>query len=200
MAALENTPEARFSAYDSHFELFKMTKDDSHLRSMFSLIDLDGDGHVSKSEVLQYYQSHDSDYQAELFTKAVMAIGDTNKDGFLDEREFVAFARELATFEPQEVTPSTPELAAGLVELDRIFSHYQTTHDPKYLETMFHTMDLNRDGFITHTEFRESVFCRGFKSQEFAARFLMAIGDENQDGVLSIAEFVELMQRCLSMG
>lgn len=198
MSALETTPEARFSACDSHFSLYKMTGDEEHLHAMFRLLDLDEDNRASKGEIRRYYLSRETENRAEQLTRTVFALADTDGDGTLDEGEFVTWCKQFATFEFGEIDTSQPGTAAEIAELDRLLARYQTTSDPKYLESMFRLIDLNHDGYISRSEFRSSVLCKVFKSPDFAATFLMELGDINSDGVLSAKEFVDLMVGCMA--
>jgi len=198
MSALETSPEARFAACDSHFSLYKMTGDEEHLHAMFRLLDLDGDNRASKGEIRRYYSSRETESRAEQMTRTVFALADTDGDGTLDEGEFVTWCKKFATFEFGEVDTSQPGIATEVAELDRILTRYQSTSNPKHLESVFRLIDLNHDGFISRSELRSSVLCKCFQSPDFAAAFLMELGDTNSDGVMSAKEFVELMTGCMA--
>lgn len=198
MSALDTTPEARFAAYDSHFSLYKMTGDVEHLRAMFHLLDLDGDNRASKSEILQYYSCHEPANRAQEMTRTVFALADTNKDGSLDEGEFVSWCQQLATFELGEIDTSQRATAQEMAEIDRALTRFQDTQDNKYLENIFRLVDQNHDGVISSAELRASALCKAFKSPDFAATFLMKLGDTNDDGVLNLPEFIELMNACVA--
>jgi Ca2+-binding EF-hand superfamily protein len=77
---------------------------------------------------------------------------------------------------------------------------YSESSDVKHLQACFQLIDRDRDGVISLEELQQSCLCRGAKDREVAARVLMQAGDLDQNGVLSLAEFVGLVGGAYSEG
>ena len=80
-------------------------------------------------------------------------------------------------------------------QLDAIEASYKADHDKAHLSRAFHLIDADNDGTVTKIELVAAMQFQLGADAEFAASFMIALGDQNDDGVLSEAEFVELMAK-----
>ena len=67
-------------------DLYEETRDDELLRQCFQLLDLNGDGVVSKKELKKSYLCRGA--SGEEAVRVLMQLGDTNQDGVLSVEEF----------------------------------------------------------------------------------------------------------------
>lgn len=67
-------------------DLYEETRDDELLRQCFRLLDLNGDGVVSKGELRKSYLCRGK--SGEEAVRVLMQLGDTNQDGVLSAEEF----------------------------------------------------------------------------------------------------------------
>jgi len=179
---------SRYEQYEALLEDFETTGTVEPLYRMFQLLDLDGDGRISKAELLAFYRSREQEREAAKATRSFFKLGDTNQDGFLDQQEFLAlFTRSSEESEALSQTDA---------ECKRLLDTYEETRDDRLLESCFRMLDLNGDGVVSKAELKKSYLCRGAGKDE-AARILMQLGDANQDGVLSLEEFVQLIKQSL---
>ena len=180
-----------YDQYESLLEQYEETGSVEHLHGMFRLLDLDGDGLVSKEELLIFYRTRERENEASKAARAFMKLGDTNHDGLLEENEFIALFTQASNLDIDE---SGGALSATDEECKRHLDAYERTRDDRHLHSCFQTLDINKDGVISKSELKSSYLCRGASSED-AARFLMQLGDANSDGVLSIDEFVQLIKQ-----
>lgn len=64
------------------------TRDSTHFKAAFQLLDQDGDGLLSPQDFLVFPIPGQSLEKAQAEAEKILRIGDSNKDGFLDEKEF----------------------------------------------------------------------------------------------------------------
>lgn len=183
-----------YGQYEALLEQFEESGAVEPLRAMFRLLDLDGDGKVSKDELLAFYRTRERESDAAKATRAFMKLGDTNQDGYLQEDEFVSLFTQATSL---EVNASDESLSPVDLECRKHLEDYERTRDDRYLQRCFDVLDVNKDGVISKTELKGSYLCKSTSSGEDAARFLMQLGDTNQDGVLSLEEFVQLIKQSL---
>jgi len=180
-----------YEQYEALLEEFEETGAVDALRRMFHLLDLDGDGRVSKEELLTFYRSREQEREATKATRSFFKLGDTNQDGFLDESEFVSLLTRTSNTDGEEKALSQTDM-----ECKRLLDTYEETRDDQLLHRCFQLLDLNHDGVVSKSELKASYLCRG-RSAEEAARIIMQLGDSNQDGVLSVEEFAQLIKQSL---
>ena len=118
-------------------------------------------------------------------------IVDSNGDGFVDEGEFVAMAIMMSSADSQ--VANVGELTERDLEFDRVKTQYNETKDPTLLEVMFKLIDSDGDGAISKRELQESLLVKGAEDRAMAANMLLHMADKNHDGVLSLEEFVEMI-------
>lgn len=179
---------SRYGEYEALLEEFESTGTVEPLYRMFQLLDLDGDGRISKAELLAFYRSREQEREAAKATRSFFKLGDTNQDGYLDVQEFLA----LFTSSSEEQEP----LSQIDAECKQLLDTYEDSRDDQLLERCFRLLDLNGDGVVSKAELKKSYLCRGTGREE-AVRILMQLGDANQDGVLSLEEFVKLIKQSL---
>lgn len=176
-------------AYQNHLQKYLESRDLAQLKAAFQLLDQDGDGLVSPQDFLAFPVPGQSPEEAQAKVDRIFRIGDLNQDGFLDEKEFATIVQEITSLELVEDDPMSPEDE----HFEELLALYDSSNDIKHLEACFQLIDTNGDGVISLEELKRSYLCRGAKDTQMAAKVLMQSGDLNQDGVLSVAEFVALV-------
>jgi len=135
------------------------------VKGLFKEIDIDGDGLLTKEEMLN---SPGCKFDKEQ-VNAIYELGDSNGDEVLDMGEFIAI-----------LYPTAGEA------LTKLSKNYHTIDEVKHL---FKQLDFDNDGSITRQELSEGVI--RFSPQEVEA--IMALGDVNDDGSLDMEEFIGVL-------
>ena len=94
------------------------------------------------------------------------------------------FTREHSV-ERNSKTHQLNESMTSLVEFD-------LTDDT--LRSLFNVMDVNRDGLVTFTQFRQCLRDRGVKGSDEKFKMLFRITDQDNDGHVSFQQFVQAVQ------
>lgn len=135
------------------------------VKGLFKDIDVDGDGLLSKEEMLN---SPGCKFDMEQI-EAIYELGDSNGDEVLDMGEFIAIMY--------------PAAGEALAKLSKNYPNIDE------VELLFRKLDFDNDGSITKTELSEGSI--RFTPQEVEAIF--ALGDINDDGALDLEEFIGVM-------
>jgi Ca2+-binding EF-hand superfamily protein len=77
----------------SLIEQFQQTKSDTHLEALFNLFDKDHNQSLSKVEVMTTLGQMGYGGQSEDAANAMLELGDTDRNGYLNQREFLVFGR-----------------------------------------------------------------------------------------------------------
>lgn len=133
------------------------------VKAAFRKYDTDGDGHISRSELRNVMASF-----SEQEVDAIFALGDKDQSGGIDYQEFVSM-----------MIPNS----GGI--LKRIASQFA---DVNQIKEGFKRIDTNGDGAISRQELRN-----GLHLADNDLDVIFAIGDIDQDGEISLGEFVRLM-------
>ncbi|CAK72710.1 unnamed protein product (macronuclear) [Paramecium tetraurelia] len=142
---------------------FISKEEKQELQRFFKFLDKNGDGVLTKQELLEGYKKVISQSEAELQVEQIMKQVDKNESGLIDYSEFVA-----ATINKQK-----------LLQQD-------------ILEQAFKAIDNDNNGAITVEELKH-MFGAGNKIPSETWTKLMEEVDKNGDGVLSLQEFKEMM-------
>ena len=153
------------SASETLQQIRKMVTCIADVKGLFKEIDIDGDGLLSKEEMLN---SPGCKFDTEQ-VNAIYELGDSNGDEVLDMGEFIAI-----------LYPTAGEA------LTKLSKNYKTIDEVKHL---FKQLDFDNDGAITKAELSEGVI--RFSPQEVEA--IMALGDVNDDGSLDMEEFIGVL-------
>merc|ERR1719474_2401798 len=133
------------------------------VKAAFRRFDTDGDGHISRNELRQVMSSF-TDSEVD----AVFSLGDKDQSGAIDYQEFIAMMMPNSTSILQNVASQ--------------FRSIQAVKDG------FKRIDTNGDGAISRQELKQGMH---LSDQELDVIF--ALGDIDQDGEISMAEFIPLM-------
>ncbi|OMJ68256.1 hypothetical protein SteCoe_34338 [Stentor coeruleus] len=131
----------------------------------FKQLDRNGDGKLSKDELVSAYSKHLCTSLAVNEAEKVMKIVDVNNSGFIDYTEFVIAAEEM-----QEIL------------------------NCKNLEEAFKAFDRDNSGKISVEEVKEILGCRIRSKDRLWKRILNEV-DRNGDGELDFEEFKNMMMR-----
>jgi len=135
----------------------------NEVKAAFRKFDADGDGHITRQE-LKGVMAKFSDSEVD----AVFALGDRDQSGGIDYVEFIAM-----------MIPNSGSI------LKKISSQFGSE---KKVMDGFKKIDANGDGAITKTELKN-----GMRLNDQEVEIVFALGDIDQDGEISMAEFVRLM-------
>ena len=141
--------------------------DTKELREAFQALDKNGDGRLSKEELLSLYKTTLGDVDAQTEANKLLANVDTDRSGFIDYSEFLK------------------------ASLDR------SKHLCKQnLEVTFKAFDVDGSGQISAVELK-AMLAGEEGCEEGVWRALIQEADQNGDGQLDIKEFKELILRRL---
>ena len=142
-----------------------MTKEqEKEFSQTFQQLDKDGDGRLSKDELIEAYLEKMTREEAEAIVEKILAQVDSDGSGFIDYSEFV--------------------LASA---------NQQTLMSKSNLEAAFSAFDKDHSGKISADELREMLASAGPISDVVWAE-LIRQADQNGDGEIEFAEFAKLMQ------
>ncbi|EGB04455.1 hypothetical protein AURANDRAFT_7796, partial [Aureococcus anophagefferens] len=137
------------------------------LNQLFDAYDLDESGQLDPQEFAMCLESLDLGIDRGQID-ALLVVADADNSGLVDRKEFMAFTPQL-----------TAELAGEQINLME----------------MFRRADVNQEGFLGTTEFHRMLEAMDLGLTQYQMARLMAEADENEDGVISYAEFVPVMLR-----
>merc|ERR1719357_2141894 len=135
----------------------------NEVKAAFRKFDADGDGHITRQE-LKGVMAKFSDSEVD----AVFALGDRDQSGGIDYTEFIAM-----------MIPNSGSI------LKKISSQFGS--EKKVMEG-FKKLDANGDGAISKNELKS-----GMRLSDQEVEIVFALGDIDQDGEISLSEFVRLM-------
>ena len=133
------------------------------VKASFRKYDSDGDGHISRSELRGVMATF-----SEQEVDSIFALGDKDQSGGIDYQEFVAMM--------------IPNCNGILKRISSQFSSIQKVKEG------FKAIDANGDGAITRQELRS-----GLRLGDQDLDVVFALGDLDQDGEISMSEFIRLM-------
>ena len=140
------------------------------VKAAFRKYDADGDGHIVRSELRQVMSSF-SDSEVD----SIFALGDKDQSGGIDYQEFIGL-----------MIPNSTSI------LSNIASQFSSVQK---IKEGFKMIDANGDGAISRNELRS-----GMRLGDEQLDVIFAIGDIDQDGEISMSEFIRLMSPSASSG
>jgi len=160
------------SCQEALYKFWKCFNTVSSVRDAFKKFDADGDGAISRQEVMQGASAAGLRLSSEE-VDTLFILGDKDGNGQIDFSEFA-----------QIMIPSAPEKIAKLRKCFRNRSE---------VEAAFRRWDANGDGSISLGELKAGLSSSGiiFSDQEVETCF--AVGDRNGDNEVSMEEFVDLL-------
>ena len=145
-----------------------ITKEDKNeLLGLFQQFDKNGDGVLSREEILLGYKEILGDVEAEIETDRIMKEVDLDKNGTIDYNEFV-----LASISQQKLL------------------------NKEKLESTFKMFDKDGNGTISADEIK-AIFCQGGSGDSAAIDLIIRENDINGDGEISLTEFKDMMLKIL---
>lgn len=135
----------------------------AQIRDVFRSLDRNGDGRLSKDELLLAYRQHNTEEQTQEIVENVMRKVDVDKNGFIDYSEF---------------------LAASI--------NVQTLTSKANLEQAFRLFDKDGSGKITIQEVKE-ILGGDQQVSDSAWQQIMKEVDANSDGEIDLKEFISMM-------
>jgi len=139
-------------------------QDTKDLREVFRLMDKNGDGRISKTELVEVYRETMPPSEAEKAVNHIMARADTDGSGFMDYSEFLRASIDIKTL---------------LTE--------------KLLAEVFSVFDRDGNGTITSQEIMSVLMGNTIEGGEEVWREVVQEVDRNGDGVVDIKEFREIL-------
>ena len=159
-----NTPNKLKDAIRTFITSQCLTVNDTkELKKLFLEIDTNGDGKLSKEELLRYYVNLMGPDHSEEEAQKIMNEVDTDKNGFIDYSEFIKAAvnETLMT-------------------------------NAMYLKNAFEKFDEDSNGKISADELKKLLQDDSFQNDELWTDIIKQ-ADQNSDGVIDFKEFTDLV-------
>ncbi|OMJ80208.1 hypothetical protein SteCoe_19569 [Stentor coeruleus] len=144
---------------------FVTNEESNRLIDTFKQIDRNGDGKLSREELVEAFRSEIGYKSAVQEVEKIMMMADTNKSGFIDYTEFVVAS----------------------AQSDMLLCDYN-------LNEAFKAFDTDNSGKISAKELKEILGIRIRTKDELWKKLIMEV-DENGDGELDITEFKAMMMK-----
>jgi len=136
----------------------------SELRTAFQAIDKNGDGQISREELLEKYQSRMAPGTAEQDVRQIMSKVDTNNSGFLDYSEFLHASLDQAKHLSQKNLRAAFALfdtdGNGKISCEELKTMMMEGKGEKGWKEVVREVDQNGDGEIDLREFEQLVMER----------------------------------------
>merc|ERR1719333_1396806 len=153
-------------------KFWKCFKTVTNVRDAFKKFDADGDGQISRQEVMQGASATGLRISSEE-VDTLFILGDKDGNGQIDFSEFA-----------QIMIPSAPEKIAKLRKCFR---------NRTEVEAAYRRWDANRDGSISLNELKAGLSGSGIMFTDQEAETCFAVADTNGDNEVSMEEFVNLL-------
>ena len=131
----------------------------SQIRDVFRNLDRNGDGRLSKEELMLAYRQHNTEEQTQEIVDKVMQKVDVDKNGYIDYSEFLAASINLQTLASKENLGQAFRLfdkdgsgKISIQEVKEILGGDQQVSDTAW-ERIMREVDANSDGEIDLKEF-----------------------------------------------
>jgi calcium-dependent protein kinase len=139
-----------------------MTKEDrNELLDLFRQFDTNGDGVLSKQEVMEGYKAYLGDVEAEKEAERIMQEVDLDKSGTIDYNEFILAALNRQKVLNKEKLEATFKMfdkdGNGKISADEIRSILGNTNEKSALDAIINEVDVNGDGEVSLIEFKEMM-------------------------------------------
>jgi len=157
---------------DALNKFWKCFKTVSSVKDAFKKFDADGDGQISRQEVMQGASASGLKLSSEE-VDTLFILGDKDNNGQIDFSEFAEI-----------MIPSAPERIAKLKKCFRNRSE---------IESAFRRFDTNKDGAISFSELKSGLGSCGILFTEQEVETVFAVADRDGDGEVSLSEFVQLL-------
>ncbi|OMJ82456.1 hypothetical protein SteCoe_16865 [Stentor coeruleus] len=134
------------------------TKEIKEARDIFKELDENGDGKLSRQELIKGYRKFASQKDAEDMVDRIMAAVDTDHNGFIDYNEFLKAAVDVKKISSEEYLQTAFNLfdkdANGKISIDELKSVLQSAGEDEVLfQEIIKQVDINGDGEIDLEEF-----------------------------------------------
>merc|ERR1712128_177656 len=160
------------SCQDALNKFWKCFKTVSSVKDAFKKFDADGDGEISRQEVMQGASASGLKLSADE-VDTLFILGDKDNNGQINFSEFAEI-----------MIPSAPERIAKLKKCFRNRSE---------IESAFRRFDTNKDGAISFNELKSGLSSCGILFTEQEVETCFAVADRDGDGEVSLSEFVHLL-------
>jgi len=136
---------------------------DDHIRDLFKLYDKDGDGTITRDELILFLNSIQRPFKEEDLNELLKNL-DRDKDGKITCDELIFYLKTKTYYVPQSeaeeildcfrVFDSNNDLTITKKELETIFAKFEVKGITKEdLDYFFEVVDKNGDNFISYAEF-----------------------------------------------
>jgi calcium-dependent protein kinase len=136
-------------------------EDKNELLELFQQFDKNGDGVLSKEEIMEGYKAYLGEVEAEKEAERIMNEVDMDQSGTIDYNEFILAALNRQKVLNKEKLEATFKMfdkdGNGKISTDEIKSFLGNTLDKTALEAIVKEVDANGDGEISLVEFKEMM-------------------------------------------
>ena len=160
------------AANDALAKFWKCFRDLKVIRQAFKQFDTDNDGSISRNEVMEGMKRSNRNFTMEEID-AIFILADRDNNGQIDFPEFALI-----------MIPSAPE------RIQKLRKVYSSQSD---VEAAFRQFDANGDGAIDFNEMSNGLKSSGVLLTVQEIETIFAVADQDGDGQVSMAEFVQLL-------
>ena len=139
------------------------------VQKAFKKMDINGDGEIDRSEMLQALSASFSQQEV----NAVFNAADINKDGSISYEEFIGLMCQNAS-----------------AIVSKFRSQYKNIED---VRAAFKRFDRNGDGALSKDELAAALKSSGLSYTDMEVNAIFSLGDADGDGEITLQEFVNLM-------
>ena len=139
------------------------------LKKEFQAMDTDGDGRLSREELLEGYCRHMPEEEAIQVVNHVISTVDTDNSGFIEYSEYIAAA-----------------------------INHETLLTKNNLEAAFNACDRDQSGSLSKEELKEMLGGGNVENEEVWAK-LIEDADKNGDGEIDLKEFTNIMLQAANL-
>lgn len=133
------------------------TKEIKEARDIFQELDENGDGKLSREELLNGYKKFIPVKSAEALVDKIMKEVDSDNSGFIDYNEFLKAAVDIQTFASPQYLQSAFNLfdkdSSGKISIEELKIVLGQDRDPEVFDEIIKQVDKNGDGEIDIDEF-----------------------------------------------
>jgi len=144
-------------------KLQKSFKNLNEVKAAFRKFDVDGDGHISRSELRQVMPKF-----SEAEVDQIFSLGDMDKSGGIDYQEFIGMM-----------------IPTSVATIKKLSGNFRSVAD---IKTAFKRFDADGDGQMSRAELKN-----GLKCSDADIDIIFALGDLDGDGEINIGEFIRVL-------
>jgi len=168
------------------------------LTATFKVFDRDGDGRISKTELVAVLSSLDDGRNVlkDAEVDEMMMRADADGDGFIDLDEFIRFntTKSTSAANSAELSRTLSGSSSGGISEEELSADSVDDEEKRALQSAFDVFDVDRNGFISADELHRVMVSLGDKHTTLEdCRCMIRSVDRDGDQMVDFREFQFLM-------